>query len=83
MYVQQSRVQAHQVCEMPTDEAACIAIGQAEGNSDAEYFSGPCPVTNLVGTCDKGASRILYFSGNPSQIEIGCGFQGGTWINPQ
>ncbi len=81
-YVQQGRSASHQVCETPTDEAACTAIGAAEGHSNAEFAAGACPVEDLVGTCDKGASKILYFDGDPSQLEIGCGFQGGTWLNP-
>jgi hypothetical protein len=81
-YTQQGRMESHQVCEMPTDEATCTAIGEAEGHSNAEFATGSCPVQDLVGTCDKGASKILYFDGNQSQLEIGCGFQGGTWMFP-
>lgn len=81
-YVQQGRVESHDVCEAPTDAETCTAIGAAEGHSEASYQSGACPIEGRVGTCDKGATRIEYFNGDPSQLEIGCGFQGGTWLNP-
>ena len=80
-FAQQGPAQSYEACEMPVDESACTAIGEDPRNSDAEYGSGACPVDGVVGTCDKGASKLYYYSGVPEQLEVGCGFQGGTWIN--
>jgi len=82
LYVQQGRSQALSVCEMPVDEVTCEALNQGERTRDAEYAPGACPVAAVAGTCDKGASKVFYLDGDPTQLEIGCGYQGGTWINP-
>ncbi|GMW06095.1 MAG: hypothetical protein QY320_14080 [Gammaproteobacteria bacterium] len=82
-YVQQNMFAGpFKVCEMPIDAAKCEELGKTDENSDAVHAAGACPVEGLVGTCDKGATKLLYFEGDPAGLEIGCGFQGGTWVNP-
>lgn len=70
------------VCEMPIDAAKCAELGKTDENKDAVHDAAACPVAALVGTCDKGATKLLYYEGDPSGLEIGCGFQGGTWVKP-
>jgi hypothetical protein len=70
------------VCEMPMDAAKCEEVGKTDENKDAVHTGGACPKEALVGTCDKGATKLLYYEGDPSGLEIGCGFQGGTWVKP-
>ena len=36
-----------------------------------------------VGTCDMGESKLVYYEGDPGGLEIGCGFQGGEWVNAE
>jgi len=80
-YTQQVSRGTHEVCEMPVSAESCEAIDTRDSVSDAEFDEGACPVEDVVGTCDKGATQIMYYSGDPSQLKIGCGFQGGTWLN--
>lgn len=70
------------VCETPIDAAKCEELGKTDENSDAAHVSGACPTASLVGTCDKGETKLFYYDGDPSDLEIGCGFQGGTWVKP-
>ncbi len=82
-YVQQNMFAGpFKVCEMPIDAAKCEELGKTDENHDAVHAAGACPVEGLVGTCDKGATKLLYFEGDPAGLEIGCGFQAGTWVNP-
>jgi hypothetical protein len=82
-YVQQNMFAGpFKVCEMPIDTAKCAELGKTDENKDAVHAAGACPVASLVGTCDKGATKLLYYEGDPSGLEIGCGFQGGTWVKP-
>lgn len=82
-YIQQNMFAGpFKVCEMPIDAAKCEEIGKTDDNKDAVHAAGACPVESLVGTCDKGETKLLYYDGDPSGLEIGCGFQGGTWVNP-
>jgi hypothetical protein len=70
------------VCEEPIAEAKCTEIGKTDENSNAAHKAAACPVEKVVGTCDKGATKLRYYDGDPSGLEIGCGFQGGTWVKP-
>lgn len=81
-YRQQGHNGSYQVCEAPTDATACAALDHGQRTRDAEPGPGACPVEHLVGTCDKGPTKINYYEGAPEELELGCGFQGGTWINP-
>lgn len=80
-YTQQSAHGTHNVCEMPVTAEDCTARDEWDSVSDTDYAEGACPTENVVGTCDKGSTQIVYYSGEPDQLKIGCGFQGGTWLN--
>ena len=82
-YVQQNMFAGpFKVCEMPIDAAKCGTLGKTDENKDAVHAKGACPTEALVGTCDKGATKLLYYEGDPSSLEIGCGFQKGIWTTP-
>lgn len=82
-YIQQNMFAGpFHVCEMPIDAAKCAELGKTDDNKDAVHAAGACPKESLVGTCDKGATKLMYYDGDPSGLEIGCGFQGGTWVKP-
>jgi len=83
-YVQQNMFtpEPYKVCEMPIDAAKCEELGKTDENKDAVHTAGACPTEALVGTCDKGATKLLYYNGDASGLEIGCGFQSGTWVKP-
>jgi hypothetical protein len=70
------------VCQMPTDAAVCEELGSTDDNHDAVQGGGACTTDGLVGTCDLGDSKLVYYEGDPGGLEIGCGFQGGEWVNP-
>ena len=71
------------VCQEPVGAESCAALGETDDNADANHSDGACPTDGLVGTCDLGGSKVHYFSGDPGGLEIGCGFQGGEWINAE
>ncbi|MFQ5609302.1 MAG: hypothetical protein ACE5F8_03430 [Woeseiaceae bacterium] len=71
------------VCQMPTDAALCEELGSTDDNADAVQGDGGCSMEAAVGTCDMGASKLVYYEGDPGGLEIGCGFQGGEWINAE
>jgi hypothetical protein len=82
-YIQQNMFAGpFHVCEMPIDAAKCAELGKTDDNKEAVHAAGACPKESLVGTCDKGATKLMYYDGDPSGLEIGCGFQGGTWVKP-
>ncbi len=82
-YVQQNMFAGpFKVCEMPIDAAKCETLGKTDENKNAVHVKGACPKASLVGTCDKGATKLLYYEGDPASLEIGCGFQSGTWVKP-
>jgi len=82
-YVQQNMFAGpFKVCEMPIDAAKCEELGKTDENKDAVHAGAACPTEALVGTCDKGATKLMYYEGDASGLEIGCGFQGGTWVKP-
>ena len=68
------------VCDMPANEENCQELGSTDDNADAVYGGGACPAENAVGTCDMGETKRIYYEGDPSGLEIGCGFQSGEWI---
>lgn len=81
-FTQQGPYGIREVCEMPVATAEdCTALGDRESVSDPDYGQGACPVEQVVGTCDKGSSQVVYYSGDPVKLKTGCGFQGGTWLN--
>lgn len=80
-YTQESPHGTHDVCEMPVTAENCDAMDEWDSVSDPGHASGACPTDDVVGTCDKGSTQIIYYSGEPDKLEIGCGFQGGTWLN--
>ncbi len=83
-YIQQNMFAGpFHVCEMPIDAKSCDELGKTDDNKDAIHAAGACPVDNLVGTCDKGATQLLYYDGDPAGLEIGCGFQNGSWVKPK
>ena len=82
-YVQQNMFAGpFKVCEGPIDAAKCEELGKTDDNKDAVHMAGACPTEALVGTCYKGATKLRYYEGDPSGLEIGCGFQGGTCVKP-
>ncbi len=70
----------YKACSEPVTAAACDEIGTTDDNRDASHSDGMCPTEALVGSCDLGDSQLRYYEGDPSGLEIGCGFQGGDWI---
>ena len=71
------------VCQMPTDDAACEELGNTDDNADAAQGDGACASEEAVGTCDMGDVKLVYYEGDPGGLEIGCGFQGGEWVNAE
>lgn len=71
------------VCQMPTDAALCEEFGNTDDNADAAQGDGECSMEAAVGWCDMGVSKMVYYEGDPGGLEIGCGFQGGEWINAE
>ena len=70
------------VCQEPVGAESCTALGTTDDNADASHVDGACPTEALVGTCDLGATKLRYYDGDAASLEIGCGFQGGEWVNP-
>ena len=68
------------VCQEPVVAESCAGLGDADDNANAVHSDGACATDKLVGTCDVGASKVHYLSGDADGLEIGCGFQGGDWI---
>ncbi len=71
------------VCQMPTDAAQCEELGNTDDNADAAQGDGACSMETAVGTCDMGETKLVYYEGDPGGLEIGCGFQGGEWVNAE
>ena len=71
------------VCEEPVGAESCAVLGETDDNADAVHAEGACPTEGLIGTCDKGATKLNYFSGDAGGLEIGCGFQGGEWVTAE
>jgi len=71
------------VCDMPSDAANCEELGNTDDNADAVQSDGACASEGSVGTCDMGDVKRIYYEGDPGGLEIGCGFQGGEWVNAE
>ena len=71
------------VCQMPTEAAQCEELGNTDDNADAVQGDGACAAEAAVGTCDMGDVKLVYYEGDPGGLEIGCGFQGGEWVNAE
>lgn len=69
----------YKVCSGPMDAAACTAAGEADDNSDAVHSEGDCSQEDSVGSCVTADGALIYYEGDPGGLEIGCGFQAGTW----
>ncbi len=72
----------YKVCSGPMDAAACTAAGEADDNSDAVHSAGDCSQEASVGSCVTADGAVVYYEGDPGGLEIGCGFQAGTWEAP-
>lgn len=66
-------------CVDPASAAQCAELGKKDENSGAVHGAGSCPASGRAGTCAKPDGNLHYYEGDPSSLEIGCGFQGGTW----
>jgi hypothetical protein len=70
----------YKACFQPSTPEKCAELGKSDENSDAAHAAGACPAAGVVGFCDAGANgKTVYYDGDPGQLEIGCGFQGGEW----
>ena len=69
------------VCQEPVGADSCAVLGQTDDNANAVHSDDACSTEGLIGTCDLGATKLHYFSGDAGGLEIGCGFQGGDWIS--
>ncbi len=69
----------YKACIDPSTPAQCDETGKRDENSGAAHGAGACPAAGRVGTCAKPDSALHYYDGEASGLEIGCGFQGGTW----
>jgi len=69
------------VCQEPVGAESCATLGETDDNANAAHSEGACSTDGLVGTCDLGATKLHYFSGDADGLEIGCGFQGGDWVS--
>ena len=57
-------------------------LGSTDDNSDAVHGEGECPMQGAQAVCDVGDTKYIYYDGELGGLEIGCGFQGGDWIEP-
>ncbi len=71
------------VCQEPVGAESCALLGETDDNADAVHADGACPTEGLIGTCDLGATKLHYYSGDAGGLEIGCGFQGGEWVSAE
>ncbi len=69
----------YKVCETNIDEATCLGRANEDENSNASFSAGPCATEGAVGTCTTADHATTYYEGEPSSLEIGCGFQAGEW----
>lgn len=66
-------------CEQPANVAGCKVLGSTDDNSSAVHGSGDCPKEGAKASCDTGEIKYVYYDGEYSGMEIGCGFQDGDW----
>jgi hypothetical protein len=69
-------------CQEPANVEGCDTLGSTDDNSDAEHGAGECPMDGAKAICDVGDTKYVYYDGELGGLEIGCGFQGGDWIEP-
>ena len=69
----------YRACIDPSTPTQCTDTGKRDQNSDATFAPGACPAPGRVGTCAKPGASVHYYDGDAASIEVGCGFQGGTW----
>lgn len=84
IYMLQNRMMDSQVktCQEPANVEGCEYLGSIDDNSDAAHGEGSCPMEGATGICDTGDIKLVYYGGDLGGLEIGCGFQGGDWIEP-
>ncbi len=70
-------------CQSPANAEGCATIGSTDDNADAVHGEGECPMEGAQAICDVGDSKFVYYEGELGGLEIGCGFQGGDWIEPE
>lgn len=73
----------YKACMSPTTSEQCTTLGTSDENSGAVYGEGACPTASAVGTCAMDTGSMTYYEGEASGLEIGCGFQSGTWTAGQ
>lgn len=66
-------------CREPASAEQCAGIGGTDENSEAQWAAGQCPTASLVGSCRTPDWTLHYYEGEAGGLEMGCGFQGGTW----
>ncbi len=82
-YIQQNMFAGpFKVCDMPATPDQCTELGQTDDNKDAVHAAADCAGEGVVGICDMGETKRMYYEGDPGGLEIGCGFQGGEWKTP-
>ncbi len=77
----------YMACKTNVTEEACMMF-EEEGDgmmdiSDAKYGEGDCSREASVGSCERGGWEEVYYEGegDPSAVEMGCGFAG-DWLEP-
>jgi len=77
----------YMACRTNATEEACMMF-EEEGDgmmdiSDAKYGEGDCSREASVGSCERGGWEEVYYEGegDPSAVEMGCGFAG-DWLEP-
>ena len=78
----------YMACRTNATEEACMMF-EEEGDgmmdiSDAKYGEGDCSREASVGSCERGGWEEVYYEGegDPSAVEMGCGFAG-DWLEPK
>ncbi len=68
-------------CSEPVDAANCDILANEAENSGGEHSTGACSTEGVIGTCTVDGLATHYYSGDAFGIEIGCGFQSGTYTS--
>ena len=68
------------VCQEEVTAADCDKIGTTAENSGQSHAAGMCSREASVGVCDTDGIDTIYYEGDAFGLEIGCGFQSGTWV---
>ena len=69
----------YEVCAMPVDKARCKQFGDEGSNTGTKYSDAECRAEKALGRCVLDEHTIIYYSGEPRDLEMGCSFQGGEW----